>query len=315
MARAHRQEKLPGKNRSETPLVLDKLRTFSYVTLPLSNLPRALQPPDPDAPALETGYPLVIDRDTVAFRHAAKKYTWRPWSMCRELTEEEEALLNFSLPHDFWMPAKLSHDWKTMQIPKSATMEAIAQWESLIRETANAVLDYRNSPDFQETGKRMLNDLEHDLELIRQFDPQLFLPSRREQSFIQVSKEDGFGGPTSPIKSPSSPLPPARHSDDFRSVHWYGQDYSFTKTQAPCIEFLWKNWENGTPEVGNFAILQAAKSEQSRLQDVFKQNGKMHTAWGTMIVSCPANKGAFRLQELGKSHLTPQITTLVTTAT
>src|SRR5229473_1918578 len=30
------------------------------------------------------------------------------------------------------------------------------------------------------------------------------------------------------------PLPPARHSDDFRSVHWFGYDYSFSKIQAPC---------------------------------------------------------------------------------
>jgi len=99
--------------------------------------------------------------------------------------------------------------------------------------------------------------------------------------------------------SSKAPLSPTRHSDDFRSVHWFGHDYSFTKTQAPCIEFLWKNWENGTPEVGNFAILQAARSEQNRLPDVFKRKGEMHAAWGTMIVSCPTNKGAYRLQELG----------------
>jgi hypothetical protein len=99
-------------------------------------------------------------------------------------------------------------------------------------------------------------------------------------------------------------LPPARHSDDFRSVHWFGYDYSFSKIQAPCIEVLWKNWENGTPEVANYTILNAAKSDQSRLQDVFKQKGQMHVAWGTMIVSCPNNKGAFRLQEPG--NLIPQ---------
>jgi hypothetical protein len=94
-----------------------------------------------------------------------------------------------------------------------------------------------------------------------------------------------------------NPLAPARHSDDFRSVHWFGQDYSFTKTQAPCVEVLWKNWENGTPEVGNLAILQAAKSDQNRLQGVFKQKGKMHPAWREMIVPCSTNKGAYRLQE------------------
>jgi hypothetical protein len=88
-----------------------------------------------------------------------------------------------------------------------------------------------------------------------------------------------------------------RHGPDFRSVDWCGREYPFTKAQAACVKVLWEAWENGTPEVGNYTILQAAKSEQSRLQDVFKQRGKMHPAWGTMIVSCPTNKGAFRLQE------------------
>jgi hypothetical protein len=89
----------------------------------------------------------------------------------------------------------------------------------------------------------------------------------------------------------------ARHSPDFRSVHWFGADYSFTSSQAACVKVLWEAWENGTPEVGQRHLLQEAKSEQSRLQDVFKQKGQMHPAWGTMIVPSQTNKGTCRLQE------------------
>lgn len=35
----------------------------------------------------------------------------------------------------------------------------------------------------------------------------------------------------------------ARHSSDFRSVHWYGTDYTFTKEQARVVEQLWQEWE------------------------------------------------------------------------
>jgi hypothetical protein len=90
---------------------------------------------------------------------------------------------------------------------------------------------------------------------------------------------------------------PARHTGDFRSVHWYGRKYSFTRTQAECVRFLWAAWKNGTPEVGQHYLLQEAKSDQSRLQDVFKRKGKRHPAWGTMIVPSRTNKGTCRLQE------------------
>lgn len=73
---------------------------------------------------------------------------------------------------------------------------------------------------------------------------------------------------------------PARHSIDFRFVHWYGRDHTFSAKQASCIRVLWEARENQTPEVGDGTILEkAGAGDRQRLRDVFKN----HLAWGTMI--------------------------------
>src|SRR5260370_5202033 len=101
----------------------------------------------------------------------------------------------------------------------------------------------------------------------------------------EVLKAAGQGGeelsdPRSHAGLTDNPLPPTRHSSDFRSVHWFGQFYTFTRTQAACVKELWEARENGTPVVANYTILEAAKSEQSRVKDGFKQKGKKQPAWG-----------------------------------
>jgi hypothetical protein len=92
--------------------------------------------------------------------------------------------------------------------------------------------------------------------------------------------------------SPERPLPPARHSEDFRSVHWYGDDFAFTPTQAACVKVLWLAWENGTPELGQATILEhpVVEAESRRLVDVFKG----HPAWDKMIVK-GRTAGTYRL--------------------
>jgi hypothetical protein len=82
----------------------------------------------------------------------------------------------------------------------------------------------------------------------------------------------------------------ARHSPDFRSIHWFGVDYQFSGNQAACIRVLWKAWENKTPDVGQDRILEAAECVSKRLADVFKR----HPAWKTLIVS--KSRGTYRLQ-------------------
>jgi len=84
--------------------------------------------------------------------------------------------------------------------------------------------------------------------------------------------------------------PPARHSFDFRSVHWYGPEYSFTAKQAAIVKLLWEAWDNGTPDVADATLLEACDLTTSRLVDIFRNN----PAWGSMIVE-GRTKGTRRL--------------------
>jgi hypothetical protein len=88
------------------------------------------------------------------------------------------------------------------------------------------------------------------------------------------------------------------HSSDFRSVCWFGAAYVFTPGQAAVVKVLWEQWERGTPDIGEAAILEEAEVQSRRLMDLFRQrvNGKLvpHPAWGAMI-QMGATKGTFRL--------------------
>jgi hypothetical protein len=88
--------------------------------------------------------------------------------------------------------------------------------------------------------------------------------------------------------------PPARHSKDYRSVHWFGVDYYFTATQAACVKVLWEAWANETPDLGQATILEhpEVEADSKRLVDLFKE----HPAWGEMIVKGHTG-GTYRLAE------------------
>jgi hypothetical protein len=106
----------------------------------------------------------------------------------------------------------------------------------------------------------------------------------------QLPNAAGLG--PKPAATPATAARPAeaRHSPDFRSVHWYGGDFTFTPTQAACVGVLWEAWENGTPNVSLDYLLERAGSEGKRLSDLFKHN----PAWKTMIVT--VKKGTYRLR-------------------
>jgi hypothetical protein len=86
-----------------------------------------------------------------------------------------------------------------------------------------------------------------------------------------------------------------RHSLDFRSVSWFGTDYTFTPNQAAAVKILWENWENGTPEVGGDTLATEVESESKRARDIFKN----HLAFGSMIQK-GKTKGTYRLVEPDK---------------
>lgn len=82
------------------------------------------------------------------------------------------------------------------------------------------------------------------------------------------------------------------HSDGFRSIVWNGKPYKFTSNQAKVVEVLWKNWEQGTPDVDDHCLREAIDKTvpTARLDMVFRDN----PAWGTVIVP-GATKGSRRL--------------------
>ncbi len=93
-------------------------------------------------------------------------------------------------------------------------------------------------------------------------------------------------------RSPSATKSPTRHSPDFRSVHWYGVDYTFTSSQAAVVKVLWDAWENGTPDVSTSYLMESADLLSNRLVDTFRNN----SAWGTLVVD-GATKGSKRLAD------------------
>lgn len=111
------------------------------------------------------------------------------------------------------------------------------------------------------------------------------------------SRQGTRGGNAGSTESATPEQRPAQHSPDFRSVHWFGTDYTFTPTQAAIIKVLWSNWERGTRDIGEAYLLEGAKvSDTSRLVDIFRKN----PAWNTMIVS-GTTKGTRRLSPPSKT--------------
>jgi hypothetical protein len=98
-----------------------------------------------------------------------------------------------------------------------------------------------------------------------------------------------------PVAATPAQRQPARHSRDFCSVHWYGQDYVFAPSQAYVVKLLWEAWENATPAVHQQTLLDhvgssMADNSKPRLRDLFRK----HPAWGTMI-RCGGAKGTYCL--------------------
>jgi hypothetical protein len=86
-----------------------------------------------------------------------------------------------------------------------------------------------------------------------------------------------------------------RHSPDFRSVWWHGEEFTFSQSQAEAVKILYEAWVKKTPEVSQEFILAQIKSDAERLRDLFKDSTGMHPAWGKMIVK--GKKGAYRFND------------------
>ena len=83
------------------------------------------------------------------------------------------------------------------------------------------------------------------------------------------------------------------HSEDFRSLRWFGRSYRFTANQAPVVRVLYDHFMRGVPDLSTETLLSAIDPEgpPERLDTVFRGSD----AWGTIIVS--ESKGTRRLSE------------------
>jgi hypothetical protein len=82
------------------------------------------------------------------------------------------------------------------------------------------------------------------------------------------------------------------HSDDFRTVNWFGSEYGFTSYQAACVKVWYQHWRAPARDVSDETVLEAAECVSKRVSDLFKR----HPAWNDMIVQ-GATRGTHRLRE------------------
>lgn len=115
------------------------------------------------------------------------------------------------------------------------------------------------------------------------------VPSIETITAPAVSESTDYSIPTGPDQSCSR----AKHTKDFRSVHWYGKDYVFTENQAIVVRELWIAWKGGTPAVGKETLLNCIDPEAPppRVDVVFRD----HPAWKKMIVP-GVSKGTYKLE-------------------
>lgn len=95
---------------------------------------------------------------------------------------------------------------------------------------------------------------------------------------------------------PDGDLPPARHSADFTSVYWYGDNYHFTEKQAMAVSEWWTAWKNRTPALRDETVITEiglqVKDKRQAIRDLFKG----HSSYGNMIVVGP-RKGTHQLAD------------------
>jgi hypothetical protein len=120
----------------------------------------------------------------------------------------------------------------------------------------------------------------------------LYGPSRRPKRIKIVLDDDELVCLPVPVPWQLDRTAGPRHSQDFRSINWFGQRYSFSAGQAAVVRLLWQAWTNDTPEMGQDALLEGSGSESAKLSDVFKD----HAAWGTLIVA-GGSRGTYRLAD------------------
>lgn len=110
-------------------------------------------------------------------------------------------------------------------------------------------------------------------------------PHASDPGPVRLSKATPPSADESDAAIDDKPPPKFAHSEDYRSVRWDGNVFPFTGNQAACVRVWWETHVKGVPDIGDETVLERAGVENSvRIRDVFKDKGRKHSAWGTMIV-------------------------------
>lgn len=117
----------------------------------------------------------------------------------------------------------------------------------------------------------------------------------REARESQRASRTAQGGALTESDSPANA--PARHSGDFTSVCWFGEEYRFALgVQSSAVKALWDEWEKSGLGLHQDTIRNAIDPERDtfRMDKAFRG----HPALGTMITK--VGDGNYRLNEPGK---------------
>jgi len=117
---------------------------------------------------------------------------------------------------------------------------------------------------------------------------------------VQRKKGSGNEKTTGGEQTTDKPTDNNWHNEDFTEVLWNGQKYTFNKTQALVVEYLWNNRRGSEKTIGEKL---ESDNQNYRLRHTFREKKKgktkMHPAFDKMIVS--DGKGIYALNEKTKN--------------
>lgn len=200
---------------------------------------------------------------------------------------------------DNWFPGSgLSSDIPLGFTPKH-TLPMEAYFSAFPSEEIRAEIE-RQEKKLEDFGKAFPRILTCTLGELSPVEEQVAKKMEVHQTTLELLKSElasRFEGPSTPAIPPKSDAMPKadepfKHSVDYRSIRWKGEDYSLTPRQAQIVQMLHEAHLDGTPGLSNAYILEGLEATTSRLRDSFRRSD----LWGEGKLIIPGrNRGLYRL--------------------
>lgn len=156
---------------------------------------------------------------------------------------EEVALVRNGFPSDFWLSWEVAREWRSNLYPKVPTREAVKQWQTRLKQIAARAF----VGDIVGTATRILDDLAHDLELLRQYDPEIIQQAMRKAEggdlVFKAGDENAEKGGDG--EHAEEPLRPSREKA-YRLFQWAMEQNPNLKTDRDVYD--WLNERTDVPE-------------------------------------------------------------------